>query len=80
MFQFSKVKLNPASVVTPCPTTRSLRSRQLWSQASTRRWMSGRWSKACTTFMINGRPLISATPARSRISGFTGAKPNPQCR
>ena len=40
-FQSSKVKVKPASVVSPCPTTRMPRSRQLFSQSSTRRWMCG---------------------------------------
>ena len=59
-FQSSKVKLKPASVVRPCPMTRIPRIRQLSSHARTRRWMSGRWSKAWTTFMSIGRPLSSA--------------------
>jgi hypothetical protein len=59
-FQFSKVKVKPASVVSPCPTTRMPRSRQLFSHSSRRRWMCGRSSKAWTTFMIIGRPLTVA--------------------
>ena len=53
--------MNPASVVTPWPYTGSPRSRHDASHSSCPRCTSGIRSKACTAFMITGRPLISAS-------------------